>query len=270
MTQLAQQPAYLKIADVLDAIGQRYRVFRLVRGSVLFLATLAGTTVAGALLADLAGEGVWPRVLAVGVVGVNLAAFGYWVARPLVLRPKALEVARFVETRIPGLNNALTNGVLLVRADDLAANPWTGVVLDEIARDTGGQPLKKAVRFADLGGLILKVSVIVLAAVAAGVFMPQRLAHGMAQLRRPGAFVPAVGAVKILEVKPGDATVIRGQSLEISAIAEGGSLASGRVVLRSGVAPAAMSSSATADRKTYYGYRIGKEKRRKRKEDRAK
>src|SRR5665647_2022494 len=109
MTQLAQQPAYLQIADVLDAIGQRYRVFRLVRGSILFLATAGVSVVAGALLADLAGEGIWPRVLAVGVVGVNLAAFGYWVVKPLVLRPKALEVARFVENRVPGLNNALTN-----------------------------------------------------------------------------------------------------------------------------------------------------------------
>ena len=256
MTQLAQQPAYLQIADVLDAIGQRYRVFRLVRGIILFLTTAAVSLVGGAMLADLAGEGLWPRVLALAVVVLNLAAFVYWVAKPLLLRPKALEIARFVETRVPGLNNALTNGVLLVRADDLAANPWTRVVLDEIARDTADQPLKQAVRFADLRALLFKVSLIALAAIATVIFMPQRLAHGLAQLRQPAGFVPAIGAVNILEVKPGDATVIRGQSLEITAIAEGGNLPPGRVVFRTGMAPAALSSSPTADRKTYYGYRI--------------
>ena len=256
MTQLAQQPAYLQIADVLDAVGQRYRVFRLVRGIILFLTTAVVSLVGGALLADLAGEGIWPCVLAVGLVGLDLAAFVYWVAKPLLLRPKALEIARFVETRVTGLNNALTNGVLLVRADDLAANPWTSVVLDEIARGTVDQPLKQVVRFADLRTLIFKVSLIALAAIATVIFMPQRLAHGLAQLHQPAGFVPAIGGVNILEVKPGDATVIRGQSLEITAIAEGVNLPPGRVVFRRAMAPAAMSSSPTADRKTYYGYRI--------------
>ena len=56
MSQLAEHPAYLQVEDLLDAVGQRYRVFLLLRGSILFLALVTGATVAAALLVKTANH----------------------------------------------------------------------------------------------------------------------------------------------------------------------------------------------------------------------
>ena len=51
MSQVARHPAYLQVEDLLDAIGQRYRVFVLARGCILLSALVVGATVVAALLA---------------------------------------------------------------------------------------------------------------------------------------------------------------------------------------------------------------------------
>ena len=58
MTQLARHPAYLQIEDRLDVVGQKYRVQRMIRGGMLFLATTlaASWAAAGAISAAVSGR----------------------------------------------------------------------------------------------------------------------------------------------------------------------------------------------------------------------
>jgi len=229
MSSLPRHPAYLLIEDQLDAIGQRYRVQRIVRGVMLFVVWAIVACVAGAILADrlaavAGGPSHWLRLVQ-AVWMVWLMASGlYWVARPLILRPRPLEVAQLVETRVPGLHNGLTNSLLLARRDDLANSPWLPPIFQEILGATHDKPLAQAVRFSDLRPMgvrlaFILVPILVLALVPS---LGRILRHGWSQMLHPTAFVPAVGLVRDIEVQPGDITLVCGQPLEVTIIARGG------------------------------------------------
>ena len=49
MSQLARHPAYLLIEDQLDAIGQKYRAMRILRGAALWVTLALATSVLTAL-----------------------------------------------------------------------------------------------------------------------------------------------------------------------------------------------------------------------------
>ena len=134
MSQVARHPAYLQVEDLLDAIGQRYRVFVLARGCILLSALVVGATVVAALLAGVAGPGWLSRLVLWAYALVLLAGAAWWVVRPLVMKPRLLAMARMVEQRLDGIHNGLTNAVLLAQAEDLESNPWMGEVLTEIAQ----------------------------------------------------------------------------------------------------------------------------------------
>ena len=221
MSQMTEHPAYSQVQDLIDAVGQRYRVFCLLRGVLLWLALVVGSTVVAGFLASLLGEG-WLS-LALGLLyGVgNLVAFVLWVGKPLFLRPQPLQVARMVEGRLPGIHNGLTNMVLLARANDLSDNPWIEPVFTEVAGEVSRQQLKSAVQFGDLRRPALKSWGIALPLAILGLLMPAQLAHGLTQMTRPGQFVPSVGRAQIVEVLPGNATVIAGRQLEVSVAARG-------------------------------------------------
>lgn len=241
---------------MLDAIGRRERLYQLLRGVLLCLVVATVSLTVGALLAFAFPDGWLVKVtLAVVLLG-NLAAVGGWIVRPLVFRPRRLAIARLVETRVGGVHNALTNSVLLSHADDLADNPWTAAVLEEVAVAAAAQPLHQAVRFSALKRHGLAAAGMLGAAAVLVALAPSALAQGLRQLTSPRSLVAQVGQVKIVEVRPGDATIIRGQSLEIAAAVEAAStLPTGRIVLRPG-GDAALSASAAPDGRGHYGYRI--------------
>ena len=113
MAQLTHAAAYLAIEDHLDAVGQRVRGQRIVRGAALFVAAAVVSTWAAALAAHGVGQSRWTwAVLAAWVVALVAAAVA-WVLRPLLMRAPAVGVARMLEGRVPGLDNGLTNAVLL-------------------------------------------------------------------------------------------------------------------------------------------------------------
>ncbi|HSI34227.1 MAG TPA: hypothetical protein VK986_11620 [Tepidisphaeraceae bacterium] len=221
MTQLNLN-AHALIEDRLDAIGQRFRVLQLLRGVLLFLGGAAVSALVLGIAAHVvgllsAGESKWLWALAILWAGWLAASFLVWVVRPLVLRPRALETARMVEARVEGLHNTLTNSLLLAAAKDLAANPYLPAILDENLRTASDRPLDEAVRFADLRRPAIVVGLLI-ALFAAALLTPQvrnRLSHGWRQIMSPGAFVPVAGETEILEVQPGDATLLVGQPLDV-------------------------------------------------------
>src|SRR5689334_18970010 len=124
MTSLPHHPAYLHIADRLDAVGQKYRGQRIARGALRWVSTTIVTTWVAALVAHWLGatsDGRSPWtwfVLVAWAVAVVAATFA-WILRRLLTRPGVVEVARLLESRVDGLHNGLTNSVLLAHADDL-------------------------------------------------------------------------------------------------------------------------------------------------------
>lgn len=220
MTQLTRHPASLVIEDQLDAIGHKHRLVQLVRGAMLWVAWGLFAATASALAADVLGQG-WPSqcVLALLSAWLILSA-GHWMARPLLARPSPVTVARLVEQRVDGLYNGLSNTVLLGQAADIAQNPWLGPIYEEILANCRQRPLESAVRFSHLGPLGARLGLVIGAAILALVLAPARLAHGWQQMLTPGSFVPKSGSVQIIDVQPGDVTLVTGQPLEITVTAK--------------------------------------------------
>ena len=76
-------------------------------------------------------------------------------------------MARLIETRIAGLNNGLTNSVLLARAEDLQQSPWLPRFLMRSSptpapRPRRGESLDCAVKTPDLRPLALRLACITL------------------------------------------------------------------------------------------------------------
>ena len=153
-------------------------------------------------------------------IGGLLASAAWWIGRPIFMRPKPRHVARLVEQRVDGLHNGLTNSLLLAEAEDLRDSPWLGAIFNEVLGSTRRSPLAGAVRFVELrrlGGICAGATALVLAIV---LILPAPFAHGFRQMLSPGAFVPKTGDARIIEVQPGDATLIAGQPLEVAVAVE--------------------------------------------------
>src|SRR5438874_7769704 len=150
MSQMTSHPALMQIADEIDAVGQRLRLFRIVRGAILWTTfAILGTAIATGL-AHFMREGSATVLVAAMWIGWLLISAAWWIGRPLLMRPRPLHVARLVETRVSGLHNGLTNSLQLAEADDLQASPWLGVIFDEVLNSTRAKPLSGAVRVSQL------------------------------------------------------------------------------------------------------------------------
>jgi len=149
-------------------------------------------------------------ILAVATMALALGA----VARRLLWRPTAAQNARFAEQALGGLDNGLINAVQLTR-DRRASPAMVAAATSETAAKLGRADLAEAIslRRLKLAGWAAGVSV-ALAAVLCLLQWP-RVARAMAAAFAPGAYVPTVGSIEIVSIRPGDATIYRGESATI-------------------------------------------------------
>ncbi len=243
MTEFAPNTVFPQIEDRLDVVGQQFRVQRLVRGAVLFISTLAVSTVLACVLASWTGSG--PAVLlvpAVWLAGMAVAFF-FWIVKPLALRVQPAQIARLLEARVEGLHNGLTNSVLLARRADIQDNPWLGQILDENWKLASDKDLTRVITLRDLRPIIWRAALALLASAGLGLAFHGTVARGWQQMVTPSAFVPRVGHGKILEVKPGDATLIYGQPLEVTILGQAKSGDDARLIFDNASAPISLSGT---------------------------
>jgi hypothetical protein len=216
MLQLAHTPAALQIESVIDSVGRKFRAQRMLRGAMFFTGYGLVSTVLAAFLAHFAGQARWTElVLGLWAIGI-VAGISHWIVRPLFSRPSELEVARFVESRVAGLHNGLTNSLLLARRQDIADSPWLPQIYAEIARDATQRPLGDAVQLKELRPAAQRLLYVVIPVIMLAAMMPEKFAHGFAQLFHPVTFIPSVGRAESLDIQPKDVTLIAGQPLEIT------------------------------------------------------
>ena len=216
MTQLDRSDASSRIEDQIDAVGQKYRAQRMIRGAMLFVAFGLVTAIGAALIAHVAGQTRWTTAILILWALWICGSAWQWIARPLLIRPKALEVARFIESRIEGLHNGLTNALLLARRDDIANSPWLPRIFEEVARDTREKPLGRAVQMRDLRPAALRLLFILVPVAVLAALIPGKIAHGWQQLFHPATFIPKIGAAESLDIEPKDVTLVSGEPLEIT------------------------------------------------------
>jgi hypothetical protein len=259
MTQLAQNSAYLHIEDQLDAIGQKYRGIRIVRGAILWIVTAAVASFVAALashlIADASGSHVAWNYAVLGVWAmVMLAATAFWVIRPLLIRPGTVQMARLLESRVQGLHNGLTNSVLLAEAEDLQTSPWLPQIFEEIHQNLSRLPVGDAVRMSDLNPVVFRSGLVMLPLVLLVMLFPRPFTHGWQQMLHPAVFIPKTGVMVISKVQPGDVTLVAGQPLEIQAIVTGPMTPEAQLIFDDGT-PTATLSPTPVEEGLQYTYR---------------
>lgn len=220
MTEPARNSAYLHIEERLESVGRKYRLQRLMRGLMLFAAIATIASILAAFLAHLTAQSAGPRIILLLWTACLIVSASLWLAKPLLIRPKALEMAQLVESRVPGLNNGLTNGLLLANRADLSDSIWLPQIFKEIADTAARRPLGEAVKMGELRPPALRLAALLVPMVVMTLFLPHQFAHGWQQLFHPESFVPKIGAAQIIDVQPGDVTLIAGEPLEISVTAK--------------------------------------------------
>ncbi len=261
MTQLANHPSYLQIEDKLDAVGQKFRVHRMLRGAILFTVTMLAATWAatGAVYLfsrDGNGAGFAGYAIAACWAAVLVLAAIWWLARPLLLRPRNIEVARLVESRLGGLHNGLTNALLIAGRDDVASNPWSPNILDEIAKSSLAKPLGGVVRLSDLKTIVTRSTFLLLPMLIVLLIFPGAFARGWRQMLQPASFVPAQGSAEIVSVDPGNVTRVTGQPLEVTVLAKGPADASAKIIFDHALPAMQLASAISSDDLLHFAGRV--------------
>jgi hypothetical protein len=197
---------------------------------MLFVAFAIAAFIIAAFAAHFTGQTFWTKALLWAWWGwITLSAW-QWIARPLLLRPDPIAMARMVESRIDGLHNGLTNSLLLARRADIADSPWLPQIFEEISHAAESHPLGQAVKMSDLIPIVRWVLLLVVPLIALAALLPHTFAQGWQQMFHPAMFVPRTGAAVIVDVQPGDVTLIAGQPLEITVAARCAGSPIGRLI----------------------------------------
>ncbi|MCC6125227.1 MAG: hypothetical protein IT426_09715 [Pirellulales bacterium] len=218
----------------LDAARQKWWIF-----SLLSTLALAICVSAGLLLLFLVLDANWrfSQGMLAGLCLVWLAVTGYamWVvARRLAWHDRSLEAtARRVECEFPELGTNLINLVQLSEEGRHNDSPFreaaVKVAASQVERVAFDAAAKKESRFKRLIYCMqtprdLAESLFLLCLVAAAVLFCKaaipNLGSAANRLLAPWNFVPSIGKAGRIDVKPGDAEVILGGSLQITATLE--------------------------------------------------
>ncbi|MGA3066987.1 MAG: hypothetical protein ABSF29_09090 [Tepidisphaeraceae bacterium] len=254
MTDLAPHPAFRLIAARIDDVGRRYRVRVVLRGLMLWLAWVAAVSVAATMAAHLLRQGVATQITLALWLAWLIYSAAIWLIRPAFASPDRLLVARLIEQRVPGLFNGLTNSVLLAQSQDVQSSPFLPEIFSEVLRNIEQKPLRDAIGWTDLRSLATKSVILTFAAAMVAVAFGSQFTHGLRQLLAPQQFIPQTGSIQILEVQPGNITLVAGQPLEITftAIAPSSQRPTARLIFQNDFPPQPLSPHARQDGSLQY------------------
>lgn len=185
----------------LRTLWQRRRRTRVLAALCTLLAAACAMTLVVTLAAGYGQEQParwlrWALLLTTAGTGAVTALL---VLRGLLWRQNVVQNARFAESALGGLDNVLTNTMLLPH-DTLAEPALVQAAIDEAAARAGSMDLLASVDARALrrsafaaGGLLL----VVLAILA---FQGRHVARGMRAVLGPGDYVPTIGAVEVVGV----------------------------------------------------------------------
>ncbi len=218
------------IIERLEETKQRWWLYSLLCAIVLAAIASTGAFVVLASIDALFGlPRLWLALLfslwGTGTIGL-LVALVYRVTR----RQRSLvAAARRIEELVPELESSLINVVQLSATGNGSPEPFRLAALKEAASRAERAPIDRAVeresrveRFRacvqtprDLLEHLGLLGLLICLAWALNMFIP-RWGSATQRLFRPWEYVPQVGRVKIVEVIPGETTVLAGASLEVA------------------------------------------------------
>jgi uncharacterized protein DUF4175 len=207
---------YEPIHRLLALVRARYRALTMCRAIVraaLAASAVVGLSVAAASLASLATVTPWPLAAVGGIALVTALAAVAWGLLPLRHKPSDTAVARFIEERVPALDDRLATAVDVVQSHPRQASPiLTAPFVADVARRAAdvdvnvivpGEQLRRSGVRAGAAALVLLVLAIV--------------AREPARQSVDAASLVLFPMTLRLDVRPGDARVKQGTPLAIAA-----------------------------------------------------
>jgi len=214
-------PEIGQVLNLLDRIRREWHAARILEGLATFFAVVFATTFALVLAA------LW-LPLPAGVRWGLRAAWLAWlvlsvallVFRRLFENPTEEQVALLVEGARPELHNEIINAVRLARDSFGQSRPFVKAAFRESGRKAARLNTRGIVSWRGFRRRTLTLGVLLLVCAAFVFGYPSRSVNALARLAFPRANLPKVGNVKIVEVVPGDVTVVAGENLDIAAVLE--------------------------------------------------
>ncbi|MHC5057013.1 MAG: DUF4175 family protein, partial [Planctomycetota bacterium] len=220
----ASEVALMEIRSRLRRVGGRWRLAEFLEQLLFWAAVLAGVVLATSALELALRPGVWLRLpLFLLLVGTAAAALARVVA-PLFKSIPDVAVARRVERAFPEIGNALVNALQLATDERVPSRALASAAIIQSREQVRGVRMRGAVTFRRAGRLAGWAAGAAGAVALAFFFYGGPLSSALLQVLAPFSFVPVQGGVRIVAVRPGDATVRAGErvAVEVEAPSGGG------------------------------------------------
>ena len=203
---------YEPIRRLLENVRARYRAVAVCRAIVRAALMASAIVAAGLVASPLVSSPIVLIAIAVVAIGAAAGAAG-WALLPLRARPSDAQVARFVEERVPSLDDRLATAVdLMATRKDETRRVLAEPLVTDAARKADAVDLDHVVASVQVNRGRLQ------AALAAGVlFVVLLFARGPARQSLDAASLAFFPARVTLEVTPGDARVKAGTALAVNA-----------------------------------------------------
>ena len=219
MTTLTDLRPYYEVLNRVEEVRARIRSLRLAEGFCTLVAALCGVMLVSTLAQGyLRFNSTGRMALMAFIIVATIGAFYRWVVVPLRYDPNDKEVARFLELRLPELGNNLINTILLAEE----AETWSPVLveraIDEAAAGARGVDLARAISSRTMRNRAVLAVLAVALLGAFAVFGFGRFSSAFLQIFMPFQKIASVGDVRFVAVKPGNASWLKSEPLDIEAL----------------------------------------------------
>ncbi len=223
-----------RILQKLEDAGSRFRVAMFVGALARFATLVLPVSIAAVLLAGFIGSeiGAWLVWSLLAAIPLVVVAGYWWFLHEIIWkRPAYGQIARWVEEQAAAqhlpLDNHFINAVLL--ADELEKLPPAAAgrsdvrrvmipqVLKEISGSIESHNLAAVAPWRQQRKVCLRAGVIMAVCGLLALLFHVQVSHGLAVLSAPGRFVPMQGMAQILDVQPGNETVLAGEPVDFMA-----------------------------------------------------
>jgi len=223
MTTAPRHEGYHLVAETLERVERHYRRIRLGAGVAGWLALTIGTLLIITLLAGLLRLGshpnsaeVFARYVLMGLlILVPIAAAVWLILRPILQRRNPQQIARAVEERIDGLNNGLINTIQLSDDPEAGSSVLVNRAIAEASQSVDLVSPGQAVGLDSLKRWGMLAAGLLIATLAYVIIGPNAFYNGLMSVMDPERFIAHTGRTAILNVEPGDASILADKPLSI-------------------------------------------------------
>ncbi|GIW76197.1 MAG: hypothetical protein KatS3mg104_1260 [Phycisphaerae bacterium] len=194
---------------------RRHRYQQTAHGIMLFISVGCVASLVAATLSHWLREGTGSVLVLCGWIFVLGASAWTWLIIPLISRYPRERIVRRIEARLPILKNTLTNVIQLSQRPEIRTNPFLPLIYQEARQTIESIPIHRVLSWKEVIPVFWRTCLVILVSGIMIALFWHPLSHGWVQMFNPRGFVPTTSSVRLIEVRPGNITLVKSQSLEV-------------------------------------------------------